>query len=234
MSKNGEHKVACLWRYDKRPANKAPFVYFATEVINAETQNGRDVCNYATDVLDSLDIKWGLSHVEVILLDSEDNKNGRPGLVEVNCRQHNTDFVPLTSISIGYNALDLLLSAYLGDNSNELPLETEHLRLDWDEIPILSKPRAFAAIVHLVNYAEGEVVGLNEDVIAEIENLPSVLAMEIYDHFGIGNQIRPTIDIRSDSGWCHIMNDEEEQFIADYERIVELMPQMFIVENETL
>ncbi len=236
VSKNGEHKIACLWRYDKRPANRAPFVYFATEVVSAQTERGRKVCKYAMDVLDSLDIKWGLSHVEVILLDSNSGKSKgeEPVLVEVNCRQHNTDFVPLTSISIGYNALDLLLSAYLGDDSNDLPIETEHLRLDWDEIPILSKPRAFAAIVHLVNYAEGEVVGFNEDVISEIENLPSVLAMEIYDHFGIGNQIRPTIDIRSDSGWCHIMNDEEEQFIADYEKIVELMPQMFIVKNEAL
>jgi hypothetical protein len=63
----------------------------------------------------------------------------------------------------------------------------------------------------------------------ELENLPSVLALEIYDHFSVGNKIGKTIDIRSDSGWVHLMNDDEEQFIADYNRIVELMPLMFIV-----
>ena len=168
-------------------------------------------------------------HVEVILDSSLSADNGGPILVEVNCRQHNTDFVPLTSASIGYNALDMLLAAYLGD-SEKLPIETEHLRLDWDVLPQLSQPRAFAAIVHLVNYVEGRVVAMNESVLEEIENLPSVLAMEIYDHFSVGNIIQKTVDIRSDSGWVHLMNDDEEQFVHDYNRIVDLMPLMFIVE----
>jgi gamma-glutamylcyclotransferase (GGCT)/AIG2-like uncharacterized protein YtfP len=232
VSKNGEHKVAALWRYDKRSINNAPFVYFATEVINAQTETGQKVCKYAMDVLDTLDVKWGLTHVEVILDSTVDDKEGQigegPVLVEVNCRQHNTDFVPLTSISVGYNALDMLLAAYLGDNV-DLPIETEHLRLEWDELPHLSKPRAYAAIVHLVSYVEGEVIGIDENVMEELENLPSVLALEIYDHFSVGNKIGKTIDIRSDSGWVHLMNDDEEQFIADYNRIVELMPLMFIV-----
>ena len=177
--------------------------------------------------LDSLDLRWGLTHVEVIFDQSSEDSKG-PVLVEVNCRQHNTDFVPLTSTSIGYNALDMLLSAYLGDVDN-LPIETADLRLDWDQLPTLGKPRAFAAIVHLVCYDEGEVVALDASVMAEIESLPSVLAMEIYDHFSVGNRIKKTIDIRSDSGWVHLLNDDKEQFITDYDRIVELMPSMFIV-----
>ena len=155
-------------------------MYFATEIIDAQSEAGQKVCNYAMKALDSLDLKWGLTHVEVILDQSDTSKE--PVLVEVNCRQHNTDFVPLTSISIGYNALDMLLAAYLGDMDN-LPIETSDLRLDWDELPALSKPQAFAAIVHLVCYVEGEVVALDREVLEEIENLPSVLAMEIYDHF---------------------------------------------------
>ncbi len=229
VSKNGEHKVAALWRYDKRSSNNAPFVYFATEIIDAQSETGQKVCNYAMKALDALDLKWGLTHVEVIL-DQSDGvpSNKEPVLVEVNCRQHNTDFVPLTSISIGYNSLDMLLSAFLGDLEN-LPDETADLRLEWDELPSLSKPRAFAAIVHLVCYVEGVVVALDSEVLEEIENLPSVLAMEVYDHFAVGSRIKKTIDIRSDSGWVHLMNDDEEQFIADYNRIVDLMPSMFIV-----
>lgn len=173
-----------------------------------------------------------MCHVEIIFdQDGENNinnANSGPVLVEVNCRQHNTDFVPLTSIAIGYNALDMLLAAYLGDDIN-LPKDTEDLRLDWDSLPNLSQPRAFAAIVHLVSYVEGEVVAVNEHALEEIGNLPSVLAMEIYDHFSVGNTIAKTIDIRSDSGWVHLMNDDEDQFITDYNRIVELMPTLFIV-----
>ena len=230
VSKNGEHKVATLWRYDKRPCNDAPFVYFATEIINAQSGIGKQVCEYAKKVLDTLNIKWGLCHIEIILDGTnEDDKNREdPVLVEVNCRQHNTDFVPLTSISIGYNALDMLLAAYLGDGK-DLPEESEHLRLEWESLPELSEPRAFAAIVHLVSYVEGEIIAINQEALEEIESLPSVLGMEIYDHFGVGNIVRKTTDIRSDSGWVHLMNDDEEQFISDYNRIVELMPTIFIV-----
>jgi biotin carboxylase len=82
VSKDGEHKVAALWRYDKRPANGASFVYFATEVIDADTEVGKLVCEYVKNALDALDIKWGQTHSEVIL-------GKEPRLVEVNCRQHN-------------------------------------------------------------------------------------------------------------------------------------------------
>jgi hypothetical protein len=82
VSKDGEHKVAALWRYDKRPANGASFVYFATEVIDADTEVGKVVCEYVKNALDALDIKWGQTHSEVIL-------GKEPRLVEVNCRQHN-------------------------------------------------------------------------------------------------------------------------------------------------
>jgi hypothetical protein len=39
----------------------------------------------------------------------------------------------------------------------------------------------------------------------------------------------PTIDIRTDAGWVQIVNDDKEAFQRDYERIVELMPELFIV-----
>lgn len=82
VSKNGEHKVAALWRYDKRPANKKSFVYFATETVDADTDVGRLICDYVKKALDSLGIRWGQTHSEVIL-------GNELRLVEVNCRQHN-------------------------------------------------------------------------------------------------------------------------------------------------
>jgi len=36
MSRDGDHKIAAIWRYDKRPANGASFCYFKTELIDAE------------------------------------------------------------------------------------------------------------------------------------------------------------------------------------------------------
>lgn len=80
VSKNGHHKVAALWRYDKRPANGASFVYHATEVIDADTELGRRICDYAKQALDALGITWGQTHTEVIV-----GAGQQPRLVEVNC-----------------------------------------------------------------------------------------------------------------------------------------------------
>ena len=36
VSRDGEHKVAAVWEYDKRPVNNAAFVYFAIHSIPAQ------------------------------------------------------------------------------------------------------------------------------------------------------------------------------------------------------
>jgi len=222
VSKAGEHKCAALWRYDKRSVNGSPFVYFATEIIDAHNPTGQAICEYAMKALDALGVKWGMSHNEFIV-----DKDG-PRLVEVNCRQHNTDFAPLTSACMGYNALDMLLSAYLGD-APDLPLDTADMRLNWDDLPVVPEVGAFGAVVHLVCHVEGIIIDVHDEVIEEIRGLPSVVAMEVYPEFSVGNNVEKTINIRSDSGWVHIINDDEEQFQQDYNRIVDLMPLMFSV-----
>lgn len=222
VSKAGKHKCAALWRYDKRSVNGSPFVYFATEIIDAHTPTGKAIYEYATKALDALGVRWGMSHNEFIV--DEDG----PRLVEVNCRQHNTDFAPLTTACMGYNALDMLLSAYLGDEP-DLPPDTADMRLVWDDLPDVPVNRAFGAVVHLVCHVEGVITDIHEEVIEEIQNLPSVAAMEVYPEFSVGSQVEKTINIKSDSGWVHLISDDEEQFQQDYNRIVDLMPLMFSV-----
>jgi predicted ATP-grasp superfamily ATP-dependent carboligase len=221
VSRDGQHKVAALWRYDKRPANGASFVYHATELIEAnESELARTVCDYAMAALDALDLKWGTTHTEVILT------TDGPRLVEVNCRQHNMDFAPLTMAGIGYNVMDMLLESYLGGG----PIETVHV---WDDFPTLPSIRAHAAMVHLVNHASGKLVGINGEALNEIQRLESVLELKVYPSFlEMGNHISPTVDIRSDAGWVQLINDDEEAFQRDYNRILELMPTLFVTDEE--
>lgn len=143
------------------------------------------------------------------------------------------DFAPLTMACIGYNSLDMLLAAFLGGNEEDsYPPGTEDMRLDWDSLPDLATTRAYGAVVHLVNFQDGILLSVNEEAIAEIEEMESVFAMEIYPSFlEVGSPIIPTIDIRTDAGWVQIINDDREAFQRDYERIVELMPQLFIVDS---
>ena len=218
VSKDGHHKIAALWRYDKRPVNGAPFVYHATELIDATTSpRANEICQYVKSVLDALGIRWGMTHNEVIL-----DENG-PRLVEVNCRQHNTDFAPLTTVCVGYNALDMLLAAYLdGGNKNVLL---------WDEVPELPSTKAYCAIVHLVSHVEGIIQEIRHDLFEFISNLSSVRAMELYNHLSVGSTIKKTVDITTDAGWVHLVNDDKEQFQDDYNSIIALMPSLFSVNS---
>jgi len=246
ISKAGEHKVAAVWRYDKRAVNGRDFVYHATRLVDVTlhlqppptdheveetlvtySREGYLAAQYAQRALDALDIRWGMTHNEVIInLEDETVPNAR--LVEVNCRQHNTDFCPLTSSTVGYNALDMLLAAYLGDEDG--PEETAGLRLDWEALPVYPNTQGrFAAIIHLVCHARGTVVAIHGR--EELDGMESVLAMEIYPAFQIGEDVEPTVDIRTDAGWLHLMNDDQETFDADYARIMELMTTMFEVES---
>ena len=65
-----------------------------------------------------------------------------------------------------------------------------------------------------------------------MEDLTSVMDFFVYPQFmEVGNNIKKTIDIRSDTGWAHLMNNDEQEFTRDYDRLVELMKEMFEVES---
>ena len=226
VCKDGEKKISAIWIYDKRPANGAPFVYYATRLYDGEL--GQTLYDYLSKVLDALGVRWGLSHNEVII-----TKNG-PRLVEVNCRQHNMNFLPLTMSCHGYNAFDMLLAAYLGDRAREsYPIEGEGLRLDWDLLPHVPTRRMNGQMVHLSSFVEGTLVSVNESALMEIQQMESVLDLEVYGPFlEPGNRIEKTIDIRTDCGWVQMVHPDEDTFRRDYERILELMPTLFEVESD--
>jgi hypothetical protein len=212
VSRNGHHKVAAIWRYDKRPANDAAFCYFKTELVDAVIDdNVPSICNYVDSALTSLGVKWGLSHTEVIV--TSDINRGHV-LVEVNCRQHNMDFCPLTMACMGYNALDLALIAYLGEDE------------DWSRVPEFPQLHAFGCMVHLVNYASGNLKQVFH--VQEMSQLESVLDYEVYEQFLTpGEKIEPTVDIRSDAGWVQLINEDREKLDQDFNKIVAWMPSMF-------
>lgn len=225
VCKDGEKKVAAIWKYDKRPLNGAPFVYFSTEIYDGEHKEL--LYEYVSKALDALDIRWGMTHNEVILTDDG------PRLVEVNCRQHNMDFIPLVMACYGYNAFDMLLAAYFGgQESASYPPETAGLRLDWGRLPPIPSKRMRGAMVHLSCFVEGKLRSVNERALIEIQQMESVLDLEIYGYFlEVGNQLQKTVDIRTDCGWVQMVNPDAEAFDRDYDRILKLMPTIFDVEE---
>jgi biotin carboxylase len=82
VSRDGVHKIVCIWEYDKRPANGASFVYFGMRLRASDTPRAQEMIAYAEKVLDALDINQGPSHMEVMYC------SDGPCLVEVGSRCH--------------------------------------------------------------------------------------------------------------------------------------------------
>ena len=208
-------------------------VYYATKLYDDEENNDEDngpllpvIYEYLDDCLNALGIQWGITHSELIITSEG------PRLVEVNCRQHNMDFVPLTDNGIGYNLYDMLLAAYFGDNNDNWDIEPNlniDARVNWELLPDYPSTRMNAAMVHLVNDKKGLLKRLNENALYEIQSMDSVLDLEVYPDFlepGI-SIIEPTVDIKSDAGWIQMLHPDPEIFERDYQRIMELMPTLF-------
>ena len=237
VSRDGELKIVAIWKYEKRPANGAPFVYYATKLFddNNDDSGKEPICPalyaYLKSCLEALDIRWGITHSEVIV-----TPDG-PRLVEVNCRQHNMNFLHLTMGGIGYNSYDVLLAAFFGRNSNDvttgdMPVNIDKNRLEWDLIPDIPTTRMNAAMVHLVNSKDGTLRRVNDEALYEIEAMASVVDLEVYSEFlEVGRQIHPTVDIKSDAGWIQLVHPDPEVFETDFQRIIELMPTLFEVDD---
>lgn len=90
--------------------------------------------------------------------------------------------------------------------------------------------RQAGRVVHLVCHARGKVRRVHH--LAAIRALRSFRALDVYSAFSEGNEVEPTIDIRSDAGWIHLSHTHAAVVDEDYKAVVAYMLSMFEVEQE--
>lgn len=225
VSKNGAHKVASLWVYDKTSTSDdtntgTPFAYLSGRLVDPENDpNAQRIFDYIETCLDAVKIKWGMTHSEIKI-----NSKGEIRLIEINCRQQNDHFGPITDACLGYNAMDMCLSAYL-DNGEGGKVGDDSLFELVPKVPTLYR---HGIIVNLACFVEGCITKVQH--LNEMETLESFVAAELFPGFEPGDVVTKTKDIRSDCGWIHLINDDEQQLLADYKKICEWMKTMFQVE----
>jgi biotin carboxylase len=60
VSRNGEHNVAAIWWYDKRPANGAASCYYQAKLVDVESGDPvLVICEYVKKALSALGVQWG-------------------------------------------------------------------------------------------------------------------------------------------------------------------------------
>lgn len=84
-------------------------------------------------------------------------------------------------------------------------------------------------IVHLVSYVEGIVREVRHLDI--INSLPSFLLLDM--PLDLGDRVCKTVDIRTDSGYVLLCNENDSQLQSDFQYIVQLQESMFEVEDES-
>lgn len=110
VSRDGVHKTAMVWVYDKRPANGSAFVYYGCVPVPIDSPQAQMIIPYVRSVLDALGFKNGPSHGEVIV-----TKDG-PCLVEMNCRARGGDgnWRSLAkALTGGYSQVEAAVDAYV-------------------------------------------------------------------------------------------------------------------------
>jgi biotin carboxylase len=108
VSRDGEHKVAGIWAYDRRPVNGAGFVCFGQEMLVADAEHVREIIEYQKKVVTALGIQNGPTHGEVKWC------KGEPVLVEIGARCHGAEGVwqVIAQAAFGYNQVQCTIDSY--------------------------------------------------------------------------------------------------------------------------
>lgn len=216
VSRNGVHKTCMVWVYDKRPANGSAFVYFGMNAIDPTTPEAKILIAYTRRTLDSLGIKHGPSHSEVMM-----TADG-PCLVEVNCRAHGGDGnwrSLCRALTGGYSQVEGTVDCFLDPEA-------------FDKIPDVpcSPFKASGQEVITVSYSAGKVKSTPGWEV--IQQLPSFICLET--GLKVGSQVDYTVDLITATGSVILMHEDDEvvKRDVDFIRYLEKINGIFIYETK--
>jgi biotin carboxylase len=214
VSRGGEHKTMMIWKYDKRPCNGAPLVFFGTIPVDSDTYEANILIPYVRGVLTALEIENGATNAIVTM-----TPNG-PCLVEMNLRPNGADanWRPIaTALTGGYSQVDVTVDSYLD-------------KAKFSTIPIIypSPFKAAGQEVYLVSKGRGTVRSVPGFEV--IKELPSFVYLET----GVrpGSSVDFTTDLFSALGCVILMHRDPEVVKADVSKIGELEEKNEIIEYE--
>ena len=216
VSRDGKHKTAMVWVYDKRPANGSAFVYYGMSPVRVDSPEAKILISYTRRVLDAIGIRHGPTHTEVMM-----TADG-PCLVEVNCRAHGGDGnwrSLCRALTGGYSQVEGTAAAFLDvDEFNKLP--------DMPPSPF----KASGQEVILVSYSQGKVKSTPGYEV--MKQLPSFLCLET--GIKVGSDVDYTIDLVTGIGSVILMHHDEAivKRDIDFIRYMETINGVFVYETK--
>ncbi len=193
VSLAGKAHCTAIWKYYKVRVNGRNFVYDRDGLVEATSEEGTVLRDYAVKALDALQITEGPSHAEIML-----TPRG-PALVEVGTRLNGITTPQLNEACVGYGQLDLTVDAYVDP-------EAFHRKA--------AKPyvlKQYSLSVSLISEQEGIVKSVPGEAV--IRALPSFNEMRM--RAKPGYPLRRTVDFFTCPGFVMLVYPEKDQVERD-------------------
>jgi hypothetical protein len=210
VSWQGRRYTCGIWEYRKRQVG-VHNIYDYEVLLPAQDSRVPELIGYVDSALRALGIEYGPTHAEVII-----TPDG-PALVEVGARTAGNLSPTFHDLCLGANQAGLTALAYARP----------------EEFLDRYAGRCYTALSQAWVYntpteQAGMVRGVNQEVVAEIEALPTV--RELIVKLRPGWRMRPTVDLLSSTLKAFLAADSTEELQRDYQRITELKDHVYELE----
>lgn len=198
ISCNGQHYISDIWRDEMIPIadGKDGNAYNYCRLVTNINAMEYDLCRYALNVVDALDIKYGPTHGEYML-----TEHG-PVLIELGARPMGTS-MPIDYMDkiVGHHITDRALDAYFDE-----ALFTKQLEMPYR--PLME------AMLKLMIIGESREFD-NVPLLAIVSNMESVQKISLGSIMA-GGRVERTIDLFTNGGLLYMCHEDSRVLEHDY------------------
>lgn len=198
ISRNGVHYISDIWSYDRIPiangkdGNAYNSIRFVTKVDAREYE----MCRYALQVVEALDIKYGPTHGEYMLTDHG------PVLIELGARPLGAGMSrEFLNRLLGHHVTDRSLAAYFNEELFE-----SHLRQPY-------RPLSNGLIKMII--MENDTDFDNVPLLSIVSNLQSVMKTTLGEMIA-GGRVARTVDLDTNGGMIFLCHEDSRVIEHDY------------------
>ncbi|QMU71697.1 ATP-grasp domain-containing protein [Streptacidiphilus sp. P02-A3a] len=209
VSRDGQHFVSSVWKYEKTLVN-GKNLYDKDILLAPEAAPVPELVAYVGTVLDALNIRHGAAHSEVKLT------SAGPRLVETGARMSGGMHPDLHDVCLGQNQADLVAMAYTAPEA----FLADHAGRSYTR-------RQPAMGYTVATDVAGIVRAIDAEAVRQINALPTVHRTVL--NLAPGERIRPTVDLGTCTMRVYLTGPTDEAMLADYARVRDLKDRVYLV-----
>ena len=195
VSCEGKHRLSSIWRYQKKKVEGGGNVYEYAELITHLEVGHRRLIQYAYNVADAVEYRYGAIHVEFIV----DEKG--PVLIEINCRVMGAGMTAeyLDDV-LGHHETDNVLDSYLNPRWHDQMLDAPYrpykkaymyFFITPEDMKVAMSP-ALPLITHLRSYFAGSIGSVASgclDRTVDLETMSGMLYLKHENELVVRNDV---------------------------------------------